>query len=91
MHIVLNAFSFLRAKIAQKGFGYLDEVITLEEGANICALMDVLQLSQHDVEAAFVNHKVVPKETTLHENDRVALIPPGTPGSYRLLSGLKED
>jgi len=91
MQIVLNAFSVLRAKIAQKGFGYLDEIVTIDDGISIRALIDFLHLSQSDVEAVFVNHKVVPKESILHHNDRVALVPPGTPGSFRLMAGVKDN
>jgi sulfur carrier protein ThiS len=90
MRITLNAFSFLRKTIAQNGFGYLNTPMNIAEDATIADLIAVLKLEPQTVEAAFVNHKVVPKETKLHEGDRVALVPPGTPGSYRLIMGLKE-
>lgn len=89
MQIIVNAFSFLRATIAQKGFGYLNAPITLHEGSSIDDLIAYLGLEPHAVEAAFLNYKVVPKQTRLHEGDRVGLVPPGTPGSYRLILGLK--
>ena len=91
MHIILNAFSFLREKLNEKGIPYLNASWVVEDKTRIVDLIDALGLEQKEVEAAFVNHTVVPKETELHENDRVALLPPGTPGSFRLLSGLKED
>ena len=38
-----------------------------------------------EVEAAFVNGVVVPFEQVLEDKDRVALVPPGTPGPYRVM------
>lgn len=90
MRITLNAFSFLRKTIAQNGFGYLNAPMVIKDGTTIEELILGLKLNPQSVEAAFVNHKVVPKETRLQEGDRVALVPPGTPGSYRLILGLKE-
>ncbi|MBP1680009.1 MAG: molybdopterin converting factor, small subunit [Proteobacteria bacterium] len=90
MHIILNAFSFLREKLKQQGIPYVDAPWVVEDKICIVDLIDSLGLKQSDVEAVFVNHTVMPKETLLREGDRVALLPPGTPGSYRLLSGLKE-
>lgn len=90
MHIILNAFSFLREKLKQRGIPYIDAPWVIDDKTRIVDLIDSLGLEQQEVEAVFVNHTVTPKETFLHEGDRVALLPPGTPGSYRLLSGLKE-
>lgn len=90
MHIILNAFSFLREKLKQRGIPYIDAPWVVDDKTRIVDLIDSLGLEQKEVEAVFVNHTVTPKETLLHEGDRVALLPPGTPGSYRLLSGLKE-
>ena len=69
----------------------MDASWVVNDKTRIVDLIDSLGLEQKEVEAVFLNNTVVPKETELHENDRVALLPPGTPGSFRLLSGLKED
>ena len=90
MHIILNAFSFLREKFKQKGIPYVYAPWVVDDKTRIVDLNESLGLEQKEVEAVFVNHTVMPKETLLHEGDRVALLPPGTPGSFRLLSGLKE-
>ena len=90
MHIILNAFSFLREKFKQKGIPYVNAPWVVDDKTRIFDLIESLGLEQKEVEAVFVNHTVMPKETLLHEGDRVALLPPGTPGSFRLLSGLKE-
>lgn len=90
MHIILNAFSFLREKLRAKNIAYLDANLEIKEGINVHQLVEFLGFESSDVEAVFINHTVRPKETLLQENDRVALLPPGTPGSYRLILGLKE-
>lgn len=90
MHIILNAFSFLREKVVQKGFSYLNAKVELKEGISVKELIDFIGLEQQDTEAVFVNHTVVSKETILCDGDRVALVPPGTPGSYRLMLGMKK-
>jgi sulfur carrier protein ThiS len=90
MRIILNAFSFLREPLRQRGIPYLDAPMELDEGTRVDELIASLGLEPLSVEAAFINHKVHPKSTILHEGDRVALLPPGTPGSYRLILGIKE-
>ncbi len=91
MHIILNAFSFLREKLKQKGVPYVEAPWVVDDKTRIVDLIDSLGLEPKEVEAVFLNYTVVPKETELHENDRVALLPPGTPGSFRLLSGLNKE
>jgi sulfur carrier protein ThiS len=51
-------------------------------------LLAQMDLSPGDVEAVFVNGLVRPVDTVLTDGDRVALVPPGSPGPYRLLLGM---
>lgn len=90
MYIILNAFSFLREKLKAKGIAYLEAPTQIPQGIDVHQLVAFLGLEPEAVEAVFINHTVRPKETLLQEGDRVALLPPGTPGSYRLILGLKE-
>ena len=90
MHIIFNAFSFLRDKLQTQGIKHIEAPMEIADGTDVHTLIASVGLQPEDVEAVFVNHTAVPKNTHLHEGDRVALLPPGTPGSYRLLSGLKE-
>lgn len=90
MHIILNAFSFLREKLTQNGFPYLNASLEIKEGMRVVDVIDFMGLDESLVEAVFVNHLVVPKETQLQDGDRIALVPPGTPGSYRLMLGIKK-
>ena len=90
MTIILNAFSFLREELSQKGFSYLNASMQIDENMSANELIAWMGLDTSRVEAVFINHKVCSKETKLKEGDRIALLPPGTPGSYRLILGLKE-
>jgi molybdopterin converting factor small subunit len=48
-----------------------------------------MQLTRKDVEVVFVNGRVQPIDTVLRDQDRVAFVPHGTPGPYRVLLGFK--
>ncbi|MBE0496101.1 MAG: MoaD/ThiS family protein [Campylobacterales bacterium] len=91
MQLFLKAFSLLRPHLKRQGIGYLGEPFTCKDGITLKELIATLGFGEKEVEGAFVNHLVVPKTTVLKEGDKVALIPPGTPGSYRLILGIKEN
>ena len=88
MIIVFNAFSFLRPKLESKGIDYSNAKLEIPEGITVTDLIIELGLEQEDVEAAFVNGKVAPMDSILQNNDRVGLVPPGTPGPYRVILGM---
>jgi len=87
--ITFNAFSFLQKKMKQKHLEYSNVSMTIKEGTCAKDLIPKVQLETSDVEVVFVNGKVASLDTILQDNDRVALIPPGTPGPYRVLLGFK--
>ena len=54
------------------------------------AFLAKLDIPLERVEVLMINGKVVwPAEAILYPGDRVALLPPGTPGPYRVLLGIK--
>ena len=61
----------------------------INEGMSAQDFIDELGLAKKYVEAVFINGTIRPKSTMLQEGDRIALLPPGTPGSYRLILGIK--
>jgi len=63
--------------------------MTVEKGIRAKDLIRQIQLQPDDVEVVFINGKVAAFDTILQDNDRVALVPPGTPGPYRVLLGFK--
>ncbi|MGQ9533561.1 MAG: MoaD/ThiS family protein [Desulfotomaculales bacterium] len=58
------------------------------EPAPASALLAVLEIEPAQVEAVFVNGVVRRPDAVIHPRDRVALVPPGTPGPYRVLLGI---
>jgi sulfur carrier protein ThiS len=83
--ISFNAFSFLQKKLKANSQPYANAVMDIPEGTTAAGFLSVVGLDQKDVEAFFVNGSVVSFDTVLKEGDRVALVPPGTPGPYRVM------
>jgi len=89
IEITFNAFSFLQKKLKTKQIEYSNVKMTIKEGISAMDLICQVQLSREDVEVVFINGKVAPLDTIIQNNDRVALVPHGTPGPYRVLLGFK--
>jgi sulfur carrier protein ThiS len=83
--ILFNAFSFLQKKLKENNQPYANVTMDLPDGTTVADLLTTVGLEDKGVEAAFVNGKVVPFDTVLEDADRVAFIPPGTPGPYRVM------
>jgi len=89
IEITFNAFSFLQKKLKAKHIEYSNVTMTIKEGSCAMDIISQVQLSREDVEVVFINGKVAPLNTIIQDNDRVALVPHGTPGPYRVLLGFK--
>ncbi|MCA1794229.1 MAG: MoaD/ThiS family protein [Desulfotignum sp.] len=87
--ITFNAFSFLQNKLKEKNLPYADVSLSVSEGTTAGDLIHQMQLTQEEVEVVFINGRVQPFETVLKDLDRVAFVPHGTPGPYRVLLGFK--
>jgi molybdopterin converting factor small subunit len=87
--ITFNAFSFLQKKLAQKNLPCTNVSLSISDGTTAEMLMEQMQLTRDDVEVVFVNGRVRPLSTVLSDQDRVAFVPHGTPGPYRVLLGFK--
>lgn len=88
--IEVRAFNFLRKHFDQKGwpFPYYYELDTECSGVELAQKMD---LPLEKVEAIFINGLAhSPEEGRIKPGDRVAFLPPGTPGPYRVLLGIKK-
>jgi len=88
--ITFNAFNFLREHLKKKNIPYVNAIMELPDNYTPNKLIKELGYSEGEVEFVFINGKVLPKDTILKDGDRVAFVPPGTPGSYRLLLGAKK-
>ncbi|NVN90761.1 MAG: MoaD/ThiS family protein [Desulfuromonadales bacterium] len=63
--------------------------VTIEpSGCTALELANKLELPLDKVEAVFVNHLVYSLDHRIQPGDRVAFIPTGVPGPYRLLIGI---
>ncbi len=88
IHITLNAFSFLQKKMKQNGHDCYNVNMAIPKGLSVSDLITYLGLVQDDVEGVFVNGSIVKFNTIIENGDRVALLPPGTPGPYRVMLGI---
>jgi sulfur carrier protein ThiS len=86
--ILFNAFSFLQKKLEDRKLACVDAPLDIAKGASVEDLLAQMHLSPGDVEAVFVNGLVRSVDTVLTDGDRVALVPPGSPGPYRVLLGM---
>lgn len=86
--ITFNAFSFLQAKLKKNQTPHTNAIMRLPKGTALTGLVQQLGLLEEEVEGAFVNGRVVSMDTILQDKDRVALVPPGTPGPYRVMLGM---
>ena len=86
--ITLNAFSFLQKKLKAQGRPYANVSMDVADGTTAVDLLTMMGLEPEDVEAVFVNGRVVSFDTIIKDGDRVGLVPPGTPGPYRVMLGI---
>lgn len=67
-------------------------LVSIENGLTGLELITMLNIPEKQVEIIFINGKVfLPYDALIHHGDRVALVPPGTPGPYRILLGFKNE
>ena len=65
--------------------------LALAEETTGVALLAKLEIEAAQVEAFMINGKAVSSgEARIRPGDRVALLPPGTPGPYRVMLGLRK-
>ncbi len=63
-------------------------ILTIEKIVTGDELLIMLEIEKEQVEIIFVNGKAfLPSDARIQSGDRVALVPPGTPGPYRVLLG----
>lgn len=85
----IRFFGILQREMKSRGF---DSAMSLEVPAGGRAVSDLareLHLPAEMVEAVFINGVVGGMEDMVFPGDRLAFIPPGTPGPYRVLLGIR--
>jgi len=88
IQITFNAFSFLQKKLKKNGFDYYNVTHQMPQGSTITDVLASLKLTPEDVEGVFLNGLIKPFDTPIQEGDRLGLLPPGTPGPYRVMLGI---
>ena len=84
----IRVFGALRKHLDRQGLPYL---IRREIDPGILSPMDIaeeLNLPPLEIEAVFVNGKIRDRHTMLFPGDRIAFLPYGTPGPYRVFLGI---
>ncbi len=87
-----------RKTIEVRVFGRLAEIITkknlpipftvdVEEPISGAELAKKLEIPRNEIEVIIVNGVVQALSHSIQPGDRVAFVPPGTPGPYRVLLG----
>ena len=74
-------------KIFRKKFGSIPLIYNLEEPITGTELSKLLEISPEEIEVIFVNGFVQALDYMIHPGDRVAFLPPGCPGPYRIALG----
>ena len=87
--ITFNAFSFLQKKLKAKNIEFSNVKMEIQQGTTPNDIMEQMELTNKDVEVIFINGRVRKADTPLKEDDRIAFVPHGTPGPYRVLLGFK--
>ncbi|MBP2629271.1 MAG: hypothetical protein H6Q68_3982 [Firmicutes bacterium] len=65
-------------------------LVNIENKLTGSELITMLNIPEKQVEIIFINGKAfLPSNAVIKPGDRVALVPPGTPGPYRVLLGFK--
>lgn len=59
-----------------------------QEGCKGFELAEALGLPMEKIEAVFINGLIQSLDVKILPGDRVAFVPPGTPGPYRVLLGI---
>lgn len=81
-------FGLLHTLRTERGQSPIVELDVSAEGITARQIALDLELPIEDIEGVFCNHVVHGLDHLIMPGDRVAFVPPGTPGPHRFLLGL---
>ena len=84
----IRLLGFLRSFMKERGLPDCYEEIVPPEGRSGLEVAAALALPEEKIEAVFRNGRIQRLEERIYPGDRVAFVPPGTPGPYRVLLGM---
>ncbi|WP_231702794.1 MoaD/ThiS family protein [Desulfocucumis palustris] len=85
--VEVRAFSFIKEIFDRRGWPFPMEV-PLEQECTAAELAEKLEIPPEKIEAVFVNGIIRKLNESVKPGDRVAFVPPGTPGPYRVILGI---
>ena len=86
--VEVRAFSFLQEIFNQRNWPF-PVFFKLDKACSDSELAQMMDLPLDKIEAVFINGKAKPAgDGWVNPGDRVAFVPPGTPGPYRAILGL---
>ena len=74
-------------KFLRKKYGTIPLIYELETAIKGTELAQKLEIPTEEIEVIFVNGFVQSLDYTIHPGDRIAFLPPGCPGPYRIALG----
>ncbi len=84
----IRLFGFLRSYRKERGLpDRFDETVPPEGKSGLEVAVEV-GLPVEKIEAVFINGLIKQLDAKIHPGDRVAFVPSGTPGPYRVLLGM---
>ena len=86
--VTIRLFGFLRSSMKEKGLPDHFEERVPPEGKTEHDLAEKLGLPTEKIEAVFRNGVIQQLDDKIYPEDRVAFVPSGTPGPYRVLLGM---
>ncbi len=87
--VVVRMFGLLRDLRIERGEPTCTEVSVAEEGTVASEVAAGLGLPLDRIEAVFCNHSARGLDHVVMPGDRVAFVPHGTPGPWRMLLGIR--
>ena len=84
-------FGFLRRHMDKQGLPYAVEKEIAPEGEVALDIAEEIGLPPNEIEAVFVNGRVINIHDRIFAGDRVAFSPYGTPGPYRVFLGMARE
>jgi hypothetical protein len=89
--LTIRLFGSLRALVRERGLPVACEREVPREGKTGFEVAAELQLPDNRIEAVFRNGLIQGLDKKVFPGDRVAFVPRGTPGPYRVLLGMVGD
>ena len=86
--IEIRIFGALRTYMDNQGLPYLITKRINPHGRTPLDIAHELKIPTDKIEAVFCNGKIQPIDKTVFPGDRIAFLPYGTPGPYRVFLGI---